>query len=311
MDFALQTNGSYESVLDAARWAESQGLVSLGLPDHYLTSLGDDAGESPAFDPFPHLAGLARETDHIELGVYVSPITFRHPAVLLKMAVTIDHMSGGRFSLGVGTGWLDREHEIFGIPYPERKVRFEMLEDALGYLRAALTPGAVGYDGFFWELEAVALAPDPVGPLRLVVGGVGNVKTPSLAGRFADEYNVYPGSDEEIAGRIGRARQAALAAGRDPDQILLSSAGAVLTAPTEADYREKFAEAARDAGVDPEELEAHFAFRNTPRGSYEQVVEVISSMADHGVTRFYLQRGADFDREEEQALLTYLRRAIG
>jgi alkanesulfonate monooxygenase SsuD/methylene tetrahydromethanopterin reductase-like flavin-dependent oxidoreductase (luciferase family) len=311
MEFAWQTNGDYESVLAAALWAERQGLVSVGLPDHYLTSLGDGAGASPAFDAFPHLAGLARETETIELGVYVSPITFRHPAVLLKMAVTIDHMSGGRFSLGVGTGWLDREHEIFGIPYPERRIRFEMLEDALGYLRAALTSGPVGHNGEFYELEKVAVAPDPVGPMRLVVGGVGNVKTPRLAGTYADEYNVYPGTEEEFAGRVERAKAAAATAGRDPDVILFSSAGAVLTAPTEAEYREKSAEAAASSGVTPEELEAHFNSRSTPRGSYEQVAETLAMMAAHGVTRFYLQRGAEFDEAEEENLLEYLKSSIG
>ena len=311
MDFGLQVNGDYRSVLDAARWAESMGLVSLGLPDHYLRTLGDGAGRLPAFDSFPHLAGLARETEKIQLGIYVSPITFRHPAVLLKMAVTIDHMSGGRFSLGLGTGWLDREHEIFGIPYPERKTRFDMLEDALGYLRVALSPGAVGYEGAFFNLEAVAMAPSPVGPLRLVVGGVGNVKTPHLAGRFADEYNLYPGTEDDVKTRISRARESALVAGRDPDEILLSSSGAVLTAPTEAEYREKLAAAARDDGVEVEELEAHFEFRKTPRGSHEQVAEQLSILARHGVERFYLQRDVGFDRGEEEALIGYLREAIG
>lgn len=311
MDFALQTNGDYASVLDAARWAESLGLVSIGLPDHYLVGLGSDGETSPAFDPFPHLAGLSVETDRIEIGVYVSPITFRHPAVLLKMAVTIDHMSRGRFSLGVGTGWLDREHELFGIPYPERSVRFEMLEDALAYIRAGLTGGAAGHSGPFFELEPVAIAPGPVGRLPLVVGGVGNVKTPRLAGLYADEYNVYPGPEEVVAARVARAREAAVEAGRDPDVLLLSSAGAVLAAPTAGEYREKFAEAAASVGVEPEQLEAHYEFRATPRGSYEQVADSLAMLAGLGVTRFYLQRGASFDREEDEALLGYLRSAIG
>jgi alkanesulfonate monooxygenase SsuD/methylene tetrahydromethanopterin reductase-like flavin-dependent oxidoreductase (luciferase family) len=147
--------------------------------------------------------------------------------------------------------------------------------------------------------------------MRLVVGGVGNVKTPRLAGIYADEYNVYPGTEEEFAGRVARAKAAAASAGRDPDAILFSSAGAVLTAPTEADYREKFAEAAASSGVTPEELEAHFSFRSTPRGSYEQVAETLAMMAAHGVTRFYLQRGAEFDQAEEESLLKYLRSSIG
>ncbi len=309
--FGLQTGGDYETLLGAARWAEAQGMVSVGLADHYLTSLGDDGGASPAYDPYPHLAGLARETENIGLGVYVSPITFRHPSVLLKMAVGIDQMSGGRFSLGVGTGWLDREHEIFGIPYPDRKTRFEMLEDALAYIRAGLTPGAAGHDGPFYSLEPVDIAPGPTGDLRLIVGGVGSVKTPRLAGTYGDEYNMYPGTIEELRGRVRRLRDAAEAAGRDPDAILLSSAGAVLTAPTEAEYRELFARTAADAGMEPEALEAHFEFRNTPRGSHEQVADVLNTMAEVGVEVFHLQRGPGFDRDREAALVEYLRKAVG
>ena len=137
------------------------------------------------------LAGLAREIDHLELIVLVSPITFRHPAVMLKMAVTIDHMSRGRFALGIGTGWLDREHEIFGIPYPDMSERYEVAEEALGYLTAALASEPTVFDGRHFRLEPADIMPRPIGPIRLVVGGVG--KTPTLAGRYAGEYNIYPG----------------------------------------------------------------------------------------------------------------------
>jgi alkanesulfonate monooxygenase SsuD/methylene tetrahydromethanopterin reductase-like flavin-dependent oxidoreductase (luciferase family) len=311
MDFALQTGGDYPSVLSAARWAEDEGLVAVGLADHYVTGVGGNGEIGPAFDPYPQLAGLARETTSIELAVYVSPITFRHPAVLLKNAVTVDHMSGGRFHLGVGTGWLEREHEIFGIAYPGRAERYAMLEDALGYLRAGLSADAVGHDGPYFRLEPVAVAPRPLGPMRLIVGGVGDVKTPRLAGAFADEYNVYPGTAEQLSARVGRWRRAAEEAGRDPSALLLSSAGAVLAAPTESGYRERLSAAARAAGVDTEELEAHFAYRSTPRGSFERVADTLGRLADTGVERFYLQRGADFDREEDLGLLEYLRRAIG
>jgi alkanesulfonate monooxygenase SsuD/methylene tetrahydromethanopterin reductase-like flavin-dependent oxidoreductase (luciferase family) len=311
VEFGLQSNGGYEAVLDAARWAEANGLVSFGIADHYLLSLSPEAAGAPAYDPYPHLAGLARETERIALGVYVSPITFRHPAVLVKMAVGIDHMSGGRFSLGVGTGWLDLEHEVFGIPYPDRAVRFEMMEDALAYIRAALAPGAVGHDGRYYSLQPVDVAPRPLGDLPLIVGGVGDSKTPRLAGLYADEYNLYPGTEEQVRTRIARARDAAASVGRDPDTIEFTSAGAVLTAPTEGEYRELFERTARDAGVEPEQLEAHFEYRSTPRGSHEQVAETLSMLSKLGVTRFHLQRGAGFDREAEAALVDYLRREVG
>ena len=309
MDFALQTNGPYERVLEAARWAEQHDMVALALPDHYLASLGDS--KEPAWDNFAHLAGLARETAVIELAILVSPITFRHPAVLLKLAVTIDHMSGGRFALGVGAGWLQREHEVFGIPYPETSERFERLEEALAYLRAGLDPAATGYEGRFFRLEATEVAPMPIGQIRLAVGGVGERRTPSLAGQYADEYNVFPGTAQHVSARLGRARAAAHAAGRDFDEILLSSSGQVLAAPTEAQYREKLAAMAERINLDVEEIEAHYEHRNTPRGSYEQVADQIGLLSTFGISRFYLQWAADFNRSESEELVAYLRRAIG
>ena len=138
MDVGLQVSGGYDEALAAARWAEEEGFVAFALPDHYVGGLGTDAAATgDAFDGLIQLAGLARDTSSIELSVLVSPITFRHPAVLAKSAVTIDHMSGGRFTLGVGTGWMEREHEIFGLDFPDRASRFEMMEEALAYLQAA------------------------------------------------------------------------------------------------------------------------------------------------------------------------------
>ena len=105
MQFALQTSGTYDRVLAGARWAEANGLVAFALPDHYLMAQDEEKfGEVPAPDALIQLAGLARETTSIELSVLVSPITFRHPAVLAKSAIELSIMSGGRFTLGVGTG---------------------------------------------------------------------------------------------------------------------------------------------------------------------------------------------------------------
>ena len=121
------------------------------LPDHYLSSATDL--EEPAWDSLIHLAGLARETKRIELIDLVSPITFRHPAVYAKTAVTLSDMSDGRFWLGLGTGWMEEEHRLFGFAFPDTGERFLMLEEALGYLDA-LTHG-IGFEGTYYRLESV------------------------------------------------------------------------------------------------------------------------------------------------------------
>lgn len=288
MDYALQVSGTYDHVLEAARFASERNMVALALPDHYLMALSEEEAKTrPAPDAFIQLGGLARETEDLELVMLVSPITFRHPAVLAKMAVTIDRMSGGRFMLGVGTGWMDLEHEVFGFPYPERAERFELLEDALGYLRAAFDPDHPGHDGEYYTLKPFPLAPEPIRPIPLVVGGTGPHRTPRLAGEYAAEFNVYPGAD--MADRIARFRTAAVEAGRDPDSLRLSSSGQVIAAATRAEFEEVMDERAKEAGMTRDELEEYFEKRQTPRGTYDQVREQIDGFAELGVSRFYFQ----------------------
>jgi alkanesulfonate monooxygenase SsuD/methylene tetrahydromethanopterin reductase-like flavin-dependent oxidoreductase (luciferase family) len=288
LEYGLQTSGPYDTLLAAAIWAEKREMQAFAVPDHYVMTLNPEA-EVPALDGLVQLAGLARDTSSIELSVIVSPITFRHPSVLYKTGVTLANMSGGRFKLGIGTGWLDREHEIYGIPYPNMAERFARLEEALAYVAAALKNEA--YDGQFYALQAFNHEPAPEGGLPLLVGGLGKRKTPRLAGIYAAEFNCYPGPLDEFAAKIQLARETASAAGRSPNDMMISTSGAVLAAETRADFDKLFAAEAAEAGISTEELETHYAKRNTPRGTYEQVRQQLSDFADLGVTRFYLQTG--------------------
>ncbi len=292
MEFALQTSGTYDTVLAMARFGEERGLPAIAIPDHYLMAMDEErAKTTPAPDAFAQLAALARETTTIQLAVLVAPITFRHPAVLVKNAVTIDELSGGRFGLGVGTGWLDREHEVFGFDYPPIGDRFDMLEEAMGYITAALADEPTGFSGSHYRLEPFPIAPRPVGPVRLIIGGTGPKRTPYLAGTYADEFNVYPGDD--IEERIERARRAAKEAGRDPDELLISSAGAVVAAPTDGELEDRLDSIAEGAGITREELAAHHARRQTPIGTYDYLREYFSRLEGAGIRRFYLQGSVD------------------
>lgn len=288
MEYALQVAGSYQRLLDAASFAKERGLVALALPDHYLMALSEEeAKTTPAPDAFIQFGGLARDTEDLDLVMLVSPITFRHPAVIAKMAVTLDQMSGGRFTLGIGTGWMDREHEVFGLPYPDMSERFARLEEALAYVTAAFDADTPGFEGRYYTLEAFPLSPAPLTKIPILVGGTGAAKTPRLAGRYADEFNIYPGPDMD--GRIARFRTAASDAGRDPDAIRLSSSGQVVAAETEAELEDALNANAHEAGITREELEAHYEKRQTPRGTYEQVRSQLDELASLGITRFYFQ----------------------
>ena len=291
LDLALQARGDYQTLREAAAYSEQHGVVALALPDHYLSSRTNPS--EPAYDALAQLAGLACETSTLELSTLVSPITFRHPAVTLKTAVTIDEMSGGRFTLGLGTGWFTEEHELFGIPFPEK--RFDLLEDALAYTRAGLEGRA--HEGPHYRISAFEMRPEPSN-LRIVVGGSGPKRTPELAGRHADEFNVYCGPLDEMAERIELARTSAALAGRDPDELMISTAGVVVTGTTDASYRSALEAAAERFQRPPDELEASMRERGTPVG--RDAAEIIDSIADLGVERFYLQMfGTDPERRED------------
>ncbi|HEY7703537.1 MAG TPA: LLM class flavin-dependent oxidoreductase [Acidimicrobiia bacterium] len=283
MEIALQKRGTYEETLAFARWCESNGIGCLALADHYLS------GERhlPALDSLVALGGLVRETTVLDFASLVSPVTFRHPAVHLKTAATLAEMSGGRFALGIGTGWWEEEHTLFGLPFFDRRERFARTEETLAYLTSHFRGD--GFEGRYYRLEPFESAPSAVVPL--IVGGSGPTRTPELAGRYADEFNAYPSATGDLAERIYRCRQVAADSGRDPDRILISSAFPVVAGTTKSAYRTALAAAASDSGRTAEDIEETYAKRGIPHGSREQVQEGLAAMSSAGVTRVYLQLG--------------------
>ncbi len=154
-----QAGGTYEELLTAAKWAEAAGLAAFARSDHYYVPRGS---AQLADDAFTALGGIARETSTIPLVLLVSPITFRHPAVIAKAAATLNDMSGGRFDLGIGTGWMESEHEVFGLPFPKQAERFARLSEAVPYVISALRDDDAKFTGEYYQLdgEVRPLAPE-------------------------------------------------------------------------------------------------------------------------------------------------------
>ncbi len=288
MEFALMTEpqvgGTYEDLLSAARWAEHSGLVAFARSDHYYGWSRDP--KPAATDAFATLAGLARETDSIELTVLVAPFTFRHPAVVVKNATTIDQMSGGRLALGVGTGWNEEEHTAFGLPFPPWAERFARLEEGLGYLRACFGNGR--FEGTYYHLDA-DVEPKKTGRLPIIIGGSGPKKTPELAGKYADEYNVFVSDPASIGARVEIVRASAERAGRDPDSIRVSVMGPITARATRAEYEAVLNERARHRDMDVAELEERWRKAFVPAGTPEQVAETLAAYEAVGVSRYYVQ----------------------
>lgn len=271
--------GTYDQQLEAAQWAEAEGLVSFARCDHYLS------GRDPtpeATDAFAVLAGIARETSDIRLCVLVTPVTFRHPAVIVKNATTIDQMSGGRLDLGVGTGWMDLEHEAFGIPFPDWPTRWSRFEEALDYFDAAFSDGHSSYSGEHYTLDA-DVRPKPTG-IRIVIGGSGQRRTPTLAGTRADEYNFFLCPADEAREKIGVMRTAA-----DGRAVEATVMGPALVGRDDADYRERLSAAAGVRNTSPEELEKRYADNGLLVGTPDRVAETVAALTDAGVQRVYVQ----------------------
>lgn len=279
-----QLGGTYDQLLGLALWAEAEGMVSFARSDHYYSSREP---KPEATDAFATLAGLARETSSIRLCVLVSPITFRHPAVIAKTAATIDQMSGGRLDLGVGTGWMDLEHDVFGLAFPKWSERFDRLTEALPYLRAAFEQDRASSTGDYYSIDA-EVRPRPTG-IRLVVGGSGAVKTPTLAGTYADEYNHFPALPEVLAPKIDVLRSAAALAGRDPDAIEVTIMGPVITGKNETDFRSRLEQMATERDTDPDALLERWMSHGIPVGPPEGVRATMAGLERAGVDRYYLQ----------------------
>ena len=187
---------TWPELRDATLAAEAAGWDSLWLDDHLLCDEGDE--RDPRLDGWTALAGLAAITTRPRLGHLVSAITFRNLGVIAKMATTIDHLSGGRFVLGLGGGWHAREHEAFGIPFGAGiGERLDRLDEAAGLLRRLLDGEVVTHHGRFYDLERAVCAPRPLqARLPLLVGGTGRTRTLRTVARFADAWNACASPEE-------------------------------------------------------------------------------------------------------------------
>lgn len=274
----------YDDTVELARWCEAHGVPALAVADHYLSGFDQN---SEGFEQLVILGGLARETTTLQLCTLVSPLTFRHPAVHLKAAVTLDAMSGGRFSLGIGAGWMELEHEVFGLELYPMQERFDRLGETLGYLTAGLDGSGAGFEGRYYRLAPFDPLPRPAN-LRIVVGGGGQRRTPDLAGRYAHEFNAFP-AKTPVAPRVQRCLDTATEAGRDPATILVSSAFPAAVAPDAASAERLIRQRAERMKVDPEEAAASLDAYRIPHGTPEQAAARYAELAEAGVSRIYLQ----------------------
>jgi alkanesulfonate monooxygenase SsuD/methylene tetrahydromethanopterin reductase-like flavin-dependent oxidoreductase (luciferase family) len=300
-----QVGGSYGRLRELVLWAEEQGLDAFARSDHYL----DQERSAPATDALTTFGGLAEVTDSIQLVVLVTPITFRHPAVIAKTATTLDEMSGGRFALGVGTGWMQGEHDMLGMDLPELGERFDRFYETLSYLHAAFGTSE-GFAGDYYSLAPIDVLPRPAN-VPIVIGGGGMKKTPSYAGRFADKYNMFVTDRETLERRIDVMRAAEATAGRESGSVKVSFVGPAVVAATDDEYAAILTNQGSKRDMSATEYEIFLAERNIPRGVPDQAAAVISDLEEMGIGRFYIQEYAHLDDVDTDRLASVFRALRG
>lgn len=279
-----QQGATYDLLLAVAREAESLGFDAFFRSDHYL-HMGDVSGLPGPTDAWVTLGALARETERIRLGTLVTATTFRFPGPLAISVAQVDQMSGGRVELGLGAAWFDDEHHAYGIPFPPMGERFERLAEQLEIITgmwATPTGERFSFKGDHYAVSDSPALPKPSQQPRppIILGGWGAKRTPRLAARFADEFNVpFPPLDAYRV-QLGNVTAACEAAGRDPSSIIRSVALVVCCGSDEAE----FARRAAAIGRQPDELR-----ENGAAGTVDEVVDTLGAYVAAGAQRIYLQ----------------------
>ena len=288
MDFRVfvepQQGASYSDQLAVAQAAESLGYSAFFRSDHYLAMSGD--GWPGPTDSWVTLGGIARETSTIRLGTLVASATFRYPGPLAIAVAQVDEMSGGRVEFGLGTGWFEKEHLAYAIPFPPLRERFARLTEQLELITGLWT-APVGetfdYAGAHYAVNDSPALPKPVQRPHppIIIGGSGAKKTPRLAATFADEYNVPFAPVETITAQFERVRQAVDAVGRPADSMTYSAAFVVCAGRDDAGIAKRAAAIGREV----DELRANSPLAGTP----DQIVDRLGAFAETGLQRVYLQ----------------------
>ncbi|HEY3060563.1 MAG TPA: TIGR03560 family F420-dependent LLM class oxidoreductase [Chloroflexota bacterium] len=298
LSIEIQEGLSYRETLALTRAAEDLGFDASLLAEHYYPTGVTDKyagglGERMAADAWIYLAGLARETTRIRLGTLVSPVTFRHPSVLAKMAATLDHVSDGRAELGIGAGWFPTEHAAYGFDFPEPKKRVDLVEEQLQVINGLFSQDPFSHTGQHYALDQAHFTPRPLQQPRptIILGGSSTAqRLPRLAARYADEYVITLPSPEQCRTVRGRLDDACARIGRDPSEIRLSVFTPMCVAETDAQVKDAYATFKE---TNPQYLRMMNAETAWIMGTPDRARAQLAELAEIGIARALLSVNCD------------------
>jgi F420-dependent oxidoreductase-like protein len=275
-----QQGATYEDQLAVAQAAEASGFGAFFRSDHYV-SMGSADGLPGPTDSWVTLGAIARETSTIRLGTLLTSATFRLPGLLAIQVGQVDQMSGGRVELGLGAGWYAEEHSAYGIGFPDVRERFDRLAEQLELITgmwAAPVGTRYSFEGAYYQLADSPALPKPMQRrVPILVGGHGPRRTPALAARFADEFNVPFASIADTEAQFGRVREAATETGRE---LIYSAAQVVCCGRDETEIDRRAAAIGRPAA----DLR-----RDGVAGTVPECLARLRELDAIGASRVYLQ----------------------
>lgn len=288
MELAIMIEG--QNGLNWPRWqrivtaVEELGFAGLYRSDHFTNARPPD---KDSLELWASLTWLADHTRRIRFGPLVTPFSFRHPALTARMAAAVDDLSGGRLTLGVGAGWQEREHELFGFDLLPPRERFERFEEGVWVLRQLLAANQpVTFTGQYYRLKEAQVLPAPLRGVHLpiLIGGNGRKRTLPLAARYADEWNAIfltPSAFRELNRYL---EELIVQAGRQPAEVERSMMTGLVFGNDQAALEEKM-QAYGGGGWKTEDLRA----RGLVVGTADEVLEQIHALREAGVQRLMLQ----------------------
>ncbi len=277
-----QLGMSMDQVVGTAKLAEELGFGYLFRSDHILPTTDVRGIDSP--ECWTSLGAIAASTSRIKFGPLVSPIGFRNPALLAKMACTLHSYSKGRLQLSIGAGWYEPEFKAHGYPFPDFPGRVAQFREALDIITSMVCEGRVDFDGKFFTAHSDCY-PRPHGDMHLVVGA----RTRSLvrlAAKKADEWNYFNLPSEKIRELMG-----VLKGARGDRRVAVSEMGPFMVARNQAELEGNAKLQALKFGqnITPQEVLKRLRARSAPCGTVEQFVEQVRDIHDSGVERIYFQ----------------------
>ena len=288
-----QDNLQWSDLLAFWRFLDQEtAFESVWTMDHFLTEGPEPDLSIPCLEGWTALAAAAQATERLRVGCMVTGNTYRHPSVLAKMAVTVDHISNGRLEFGIGAGWLEPEHRAYGIPFPPMKERQDRLEEAVQLIRLLFrAEGPVDFQGKYYQLNQAPFSPPCVQRPHppIFIGGGGEKRTLRTAALYADAINVI-GSLDTAKRKIAVLERHCADVGRDPNEITKSVFGPLLLIDDE-----KRAQQVRERLAESGDATADGSVETMPIGNAAYIRSIVERFADAGVSYMMMMSRAPYD----------------